>query len=68
MSDAQERRLIAIDNIMVENKLSTISKAFIFGTVTIVVAYIYHPSGINWVKFKDLIRNLDQFSPDNTNE
>jgi hypothetical protein len=27
------------------------------GTVTVVVWYIYSPSGVNWIKFKDLIRD-----------
>lgn len=60
MSDSQQRRIIALDNVMIENKLSPISKVFIFGTVTIIVAYIYHPAGINWVKFKELIQRRDE--------
>ena len=56
MSDSQERRLILNDNVMSEHKISHISKFFIMGTVTVVVWYIYSPSGVNWIKFKDLIR------------
>lgn len=60
MSDAQERRLIVNDNVMSEHKISNISKFFILGTVTVVVWYIYSPSGVNWIKFRELIKTTTE--------
>lgn len=54
--NALDLKRTLVNNLQFERKLSPISKAIILSATSVLIWYIYTPSGINWIKFSEIIR------------
>lgn len=54
--NALDLKRTLVNNLQFERKLSPLSKAVILSATSILIWYIYTPSGINWIKFRQIIK------------